>query len=125
MSSGGGSAPTPNRTCTAVITTNVKLSLVYTGYGISGGHWQVSPVTTIAANSNALQVFVANGETPSGTATYITDDGTEFVLTFTMNGNNSANILGNKGTPQLYNYDKTMPSTGDAATVAFNLSRQQ
>ena len=123
MSSGGGSSPTPNRTCTGNITANVKLWLVANQYSITSGHWQVTPVTQIEANSNNATVFIANGENPNGTVTYATDDGTEFVLQFTMNGNNTANIMGNKGTPQIYRYDRTFPTTGDTITVTYTLSR--
>ncbi|PTS86470.1 hypothetical protein DBR00_02635 [Pseudomonas sp. HMWF032] len=122
MSSGGGSSPTPNRTCTGTLTTSQRLVLVGTQYSLNGANWTTTPPTSVPAGSNAATVFVANGQTPDGKVTYQADDGTQFILQFTMNGTNSANILGVGGTASSYNYNKTFPTAGDTITVAFTLS---
>lgn len=122
MSSGGGSSPTPNRTCTGTIITSQRLVLVGTQYSLNGANWTTTPPTSIPAGANPATVFVANGQTPDGKITYQTDDGTQFILQFTMNGTNSANILGIGGTASSYNYNKTFPTTGDDITVAYTLS---
>ena len=122
MSSGGGSSPTPNRTCTGTITTNQKLWLVSNQYSLTGANWQTTPITQVQSGTNPTTLFVANGETPNGQVTYQTQDGTQFVLVFTMNGSNTANILGNGGAAPAYNYSKTFPTTGDTITVSYTLS---
>lgn len=124
MSSGGGSSPTPNRTCTGTVQTNVRLVLVYQpAYSLNGGNWQTGPVTSIAANSSPASAFVANGQTLDGKVTYQADDGTLFVLVFTMNGSNYINILGNGGSASAYNYSVTSPGTGDTITAIYTISR--
>lgn len=123
MSSGGGSSPTPNRTCTGTVQSNVRLVLVYQpAYSLNGGNWQTGPVTSIAANSQAT-VFVANGQTLDGKVTYQDDYGTQFVLVFTMNGSNYINILANGGSASNYNYSVASPGTGDTITAVYTISR--
>jgi len=124
MSSGGGSSPTPNRTFTGAITSNVKLWLVSEQYKMESGHWQMAPMTNITANANNKTIFIANGETVNGSVSYVTDDGTQFVLVFTMNGTNTANIMATQGTPQIYTYDKSLPTTSDTITVTYTLNRK-
>ncbi|WP_338523789.1 hypothetical protein NUH87_29430 [Pseudomonas batumici] len=120
MSSGGGSSPTPNRICTGSITTNQRLWLVSEKYSLTGANWQKTPITQVQPGTTEL--FVANGETPNGQVTYQTQDGTQFILVFTMNGSNTANILGNGGAAPAYNYSKNYPTTGDTMTVSYTLS---
>jgi VCBS repeat-containing protein len=123
MSSGGGDSPTPNRTCTGVITSTVQMWLVANQYSVNSGQWQTTPPTSVAANQTST-IFVANGTSPNGSVTYATADGTQFVMVFSMNGSNTANIMGNLGSPQAYQYDKTFPTTGDTITVTFTVSQQ-
>ena len=125
MSSGGGSSPTPNRTCTGNVQTNVRLVLVYQPeYSLNGANWQTSPATSINTNTTAATVFIANGQNPDGKVTYQADDGTQFVLVFTMNGTNSINILGNGGGASGYNYSVSSPGTGDTITAVYTISRR-
>lgn len=122
MSSGGGSSPTPNRTCTGTVQTNVHLVLVANpSYSLNGGHWQTQPVTSFAANTTPAAAFIANGQTLDGRVTYQADDGTRFVLVFTMNGNNSINVLGDGGGASAYNYSVTSPGTGDTITAVYTI----
>ncbi|NBF01931.1 hypothetical protein GV819_06470 [Pseudomonas sp. Fl5BN2] len=114
------SSGTPNRTCTGTLTTSCRLVLVDTKYSISDANWTTTPPTSVPAKT-ATTVFVANGSTPTGEVTYQAEDGTRFILQFSMNGTNSANILGVGGRVSSYKYDKTFPSTGDIITVSYSL----
>ncbi|MCU1733366.1 MULTISPECIES: hypothetical protein [unclassified Pseudomonas] len=124
MSSGGGSSPTPNRTCTGNLKTDVRLVLVYQpAYSLNGANWNTTPATQVAANTSPVSVFIANGQTPDGRITYQADDGTQFVLAFTMNGTNAINVIGNGGGASAYNYSVASPGTGDTITAVYTISR--
>ncbi|WP_175649872.1 hypothetical protein [Pseudomonas sp. Marseille-P9899] len=125
MSSGGGSSPTPNRTCNGNLKTNVRLVLVYQpAYSLNGANWQTTPATQVTANSSPVSVFIANGQNPDGRITYQADDGTQFVLAFTMNGTNAINVIGNGGGASAYNYSVTKPTAGDCIDAVYTISKR-
>ncbi|MGE8407437.1 MAG: hypothetical protein ACN6QH_10400 [Pseudomonas sp.] len=122
MSSGGGSSPTPNRTCTGTINTNQNMWLVTTQPSINGGNWQQTPLSQVPSSASPTTVFIANGQTPNGQCTYQLADGSQFTLSFSMDGSNTANISGSGALIVTYNYGKTYPASGDGITVVYTLS---